>query len=307
VKKISDINNKEIIQKGRNKKRMDWRIELARIPSIIVVVIVHMQLDSEWINGTTMPQNFLLYIAMGVFMFASGFVQGLKNEFNSPGTITKNSYLKYIKKRALRLYIGYYLALGAVFLSRIIAYYVISKPFPYVPTPWTIFLDLTGTWGLFSIGGCGGIWPPGWFICAIFLISLLYPFLRRLNSNNKKYLLLIIGITITIRIIVALTLYNPAYFFPYSWISEFTIGMMIGDWSRRTGGPPIITKNYQKTIIKLGARVWPMYLCHIVPIVWISYLAGIWEFVIIFTIILPLTEVYRRLLNFINRKIKKLY
>jgi len=305
-KSISENKNLDNINITQKTKRMDWRIELIRIPAILAVVIVHMQLESGWINGSTMPQNFILYIAMAMFMYASGFVQGLKNEFSNPGDINKKSYFKYIKKRFLKLYIGYYLAFGTVFLSRLFAYYIINKPFPLIYTPWSLFLDLTGTWGLFTTCGCGGIWPPGWFICAIFMISLIYPFLRRLSSINKIYIYVVMAIAIVMRIILAITLYNPAYFFPFSWITEFSIGMLFGKWSDSTGGPPVVSKRYQKVIIKLGARVWPMYLSHIVPIVWISYLAGFWEFFIIFIIIFPLTELFHRILIIINKKIKKI-
>ncbi|MHA1232320.1 MAG: acyltransferase family protein [Candidatus Helarchaeota archaeon] len=302
----NDINtsNLEANKNIKTKKRMDWRIEFARIPAIIVVVVVHMQLDTGWIESNTMPQNFLLYVAMAVFMFASGFVQGLKDEFNKEGSISKK-YSKYVKKRFIRLYSGYYLALGSVFLSRLFAYYIISRPFPCEFNAWTIFLDLTGTWGVFTQTGCGGIWPPGWFIGAIFIISLLYPFLRRLSSINKMYIYIIMIITVIARIIVAFTLYNPAYFFPLVWLTEFCLGMLIGDWSRRTGGPPEVNKSYQRGIIKLGRRVWPLYLCHIVPIVWMSMYADLWEFIVVFIICLSLTELYHRILNFITPRLVK--
>ncbi|MBD3227642.1 MAG: acyltransferase family protein [Candidatus Lokiarchaeota archaeon] len=275
---------------------MDWRIELARIPPVIIVVIIHMLLDSRWIGSHTSPFNIMLFVSMAVFFYASGFVHGLKKEFDSPETLNKSIYFKFVKKRFLRLYIGYYLALGTVLLSRIIAYYTINQPFPFEFTPLTIFLDLVSGWG-FTLSGCGGVWPPGWFICAIFMISLIYPFLRIIHSINKIYLYLIIIITIIVRIWVAITLYNPAYFFPFAWIAEFSIGMLIGISSKSSGGPPKPTKKYQKRIITIAKRVWPMYICHIVPIVFISYLAPLWEFILIFTTIFPLTEAYYRIIE----------
>ncbi|TFF89163.1 MAG: hypothetical protein EU549_01595 [Promethearchaeota archaeon] len=283
---------------------IDWRIEFIRISAIITVVFIHMLLNSSWIGSFTFPFNLMLFIAMALFFYASGFVHGLKNEFNSPETFNKSLYFKFVKKRYLRLYIGYYIALGTVLLSRIIAYYIISKPFPCEFTPINIFLDLASAWG-FTINGCGGLWPPGWFILAIFMISLLYPFLRRLYSINRKYIYVIMIMTVAIRIYIAFTLLNPAYFFPFVWITEFCIGMMIGISSKSSGGPPKPTKKYHKVIIKIAKRAWPMYICHIVAIVFISYLASIWEFIIIFIVILVLTELYYRLLEFIYKFLKK--
>ena len=298
-----DNDKKEIISQ-KKPVRLDWRVEMARIPSIIAVVIVHILLHSEWIGNTTMPYNLFLYVAMAVFMFSSGYVRGLKKEFNTPGTPNISTYGKFVENRFIRLYIGYFLALGSVFLARVLAYYIIKKPIDV--TPISIILDLTDTWNLFQPVGCGGIWPPGWFICAIFLVSLIYPFLRKLKSINKIYIYIIIGITLFFRILVALSPNpNPAYFFPFSWITEFSIGMMIGEWVNTTGGPPENTRKYQKVIIKLGSRVWAMYLCHIVPIIFISYHAQFWECVIIFIVMFPLTELYYRLLKFIYKKVKK--
>jgi peptidoglycan/LPS O-acetylase OafA/YrhL len=292
------INNKTSLSKNS----LDWRLELARIPPIITVVIVHMLLDSKWIGTDTMPHNFFLFVAMAVFFYVSGFVQGLKKEFTRRGDINKLSYFNYIKKRFIRLYSGYYIALGSVFVSRLIAYYTLNINYPNNPidtfSAWSLFLDLSSLWPLLTTSGCGGIWPPGWFICSMFVLSLLYPFLRRIYSKSRKYIYLIISITTTLRILVALSPYaNPAYFFPLSWLSEFSLGIIIGEWSSSTGDRPPLNKKYQTVIVKLANRVWPMYICHLIPIVWISMYAKFWECLLIFIIIFPLTEVYYRILK----------
>ena len=159
--------------------KMDWRIELARIIAIGIIIIFHILLFTEWVGRAEFHKTWPFVIALGCFFYCSGNVQGLKDEFNKPGSLTIKKYFKYVKNRFLRLYIGYYLGLGGFLIAKLIA----GKPI--IITPWTLFLDLTSLWPLLT-GNAGGIWPEGWFVGALLLVSLIYPFLRRMKKNRPQ-------------------------------------------------------------------------------------------------------------------------
>ncbi|MHA1271698.1 MAG: acyltransferase family protein [Candidatus Helarchaeota archaeon] len=278
----------------------DWRIEAARIPSTITIIFGHMFLYTSYIPQGS-PLGWPIPVAIGVFIYCAGYVNGLKDDFNKPGTLTLSNYAKYVKKRFLRLFSGYYLAFLAVFIARIL-----SGTLPPID-PFNIFLDFTSLWSIFKPGGSGSIWNEGWFVGAIFIISLVYPFIKRLKSINKYYILLVIAITSIIRIFLLIFI-SPiyAYFTPYAWFAEYSVGMIIGEYNSKYKLIPIVKRKFQRLIIKGGDRTWPMYLVHVIPILFMSYLAPVWQFVIAFLVILLLTEVFYWILKYINRVLKRI-
>ncbi|MBD3230486.1 MAG: hypothetical protein GF329_20065 [Candidatus Lokiarchaeota archaeon] len=307
-------------KKKKNKNlKMDWTIELARIPATLTIIFGHMFLYSQWLpSGHWL--GFPIPIAIGIFMYCSGYVNGLKNKFSAPGTLTLSKYGNYVKNRFIRLYIGYYLALTSVFIARLVSGSLVNPDILVNITPWTLFMDLTSTWSVFDPGaviassmGAGSIWSEGWFIGANFLVSLLYPILNRLMSKNRIYIYLIFISFASLRVSIILyailsgnlmfTIY--AYFTWFAWIDVYTLGLILGDKYRITKGIPIVKTKFQRLIVRIGIRTWPMYLTHIIPIVFISKFAAPYEFIIIFLIILPLTELYYRILKKIYTFIKK--
>ena len=165
----------------------DYQIEATRIVAIVYPVIFHMLVETGAFltEGDAFIALQIGAIMMAIFMFDSGFVHGIKEEFESQGSLNKSTYFSYIKKRFLRIYIGFYLAYTAIFITKFISNY------PMTITPFTLFFDLTNTWGLF-FGRAGEIWSEGWFLCAIFWVSFLYPFIRRLLSISAIYAYIII-------------------------------------------------------------------------------------------------------------------
>ncbi|MBD3230487.1 MAG: acyltransferase family protein [Candidatus Lokiarchaeota archaeon] len=289
-------NNKHEVE--RNGRRIllldrDWRIELTRILSIFAIIIIHMLIYSGWIPiGSLLAWP--IVVAVGGFMYSAGFVSGLKNDFNKPDSLTFSSYFTYIKKRFLRLYIGYYIMLIFVFIAR-----VLSNTLPPI-RPFNLFLDLTSLWCLFGPSYNGSIFAEGWFLGCIFIISAFYPFLRRIKSKNLKYMYIIIIFAAILRI--GLLFINPllAYFPPYAWITEYSIGMLFGSRSARNQSVPEIPKNFKLFFAKLGKRTWALYLVHVIPILFISTLAPWWEFFLIFAVIFILLEIFYPFLNTIT-------
>ena len=275
---------------------IDYQIEATKIIAIISIIVYHTLLEAGWFltqaEALTAIKPFTITIA--VLMFDSGFVHGLKEEFESQGSLNKSTYFSYIKKRFLRLYIGYYLAYTAVFITKFIS----SQPMTI--TPYTLFFDLTNTWGIF-LGRTGEIWEVGWFLCALFWLSVLYPFVRRLMSIRMTYVYIIITISFCFIVFFFFAAFHVAYFHPFAWIPEFFGGVLLGRYTALRGTrPKLATTRFQKIIIKMGARTYPVYLAHMVPILLLSYRPPIWEYIIAVIGILILSEAFYRLLKLID-------
>jgi peptidoglycan/LPS O-acetylase OafA/YrhL len=303
------LDNINESNKDNKKIFFDWRVEFARILAMIYIVIIHLIRNANYIEINILsPLYWVLFVAMATFFYISGHVQGLKDDFGEQISLNKSAYLKYVKSRFLRLYPGYYVALLSIFLARFLAFLIVNKPF--MITGWGLFLDLTSLTSVLGVFGKeGAIWPIGWFIFALFFVNLLYPVIRRIISMKKMYIyLLIIGI-IAFRLSFLFYLPYAAYYFPTSWLAEFTIGVMIGRWSASTGGPPKPRKRYQKIIIKAGSRVWPMYLTHMMAIAFVTLGASatLLELVIIFISIIIISEIYYRLLKKTDKLIDRVF
>ncbi|TFF89162.1 MAG: hypothetical protein EU549_01590 [Promethearchaeota archaeon] len=296
-----------IKDKKNSEDFIDWRIELARIPPMVAIIIVHMLLNAEYITPNILsPFDWSLFISLAAFFYISGYVQGLKDEYEEPGSLDKSEYIKHVKDRFLRLYPGYYIALASVFLAQVLAQIFVNKPL--IITPWGLFLDLTSLTPILGIFGTeGAVWPIGWFVFAMFTIHLLYPIIRRLISKNNRNFYIIIALSIIFKIFLAIFIPIAAYFFPLSWLAEFTIGIKIGIWSASEPRNSKPTKKFQKLFIKMGKRIWAVYLIHMAPIAFITTgaSASILECIIIFIAIIILSELFYRLLRKINRLINK--
>lgn len=293
---MNQKNNKIFLKK--------WKVELARILAIYTIIIGHMILYSDWI-----PMGHLwgwpIPVALGVFVYCAGYVQGLQNELDMDTSLNFDKYKKFVAKRFIRLYIGYYIALFSVFIARII-----SGTLPPLD-PFNLFLDLTSLWTVFKPGGIGSIWSEGWFIGAIFILSMIYPFLRRIKSKNRLFIYFIIVLITVIRLSLIFVLgpyYGSiyAYFTPYGWIAEYSIGMLIGIYYAKHKTFQRNRRKYQRVIVMIGNRTWAMYLVHSISLVFISLYAPIWEFLILLIIIMVLTEVYFRVLRTAESRIFKL-
>ena len=293
---------------------MDWRPEAIRIPSIFIVIAGHMLFYTHYlINDARNPLVWLGGLAIGAFMACSGYVHGLKDEFNKPGSLNRATYGKFFKNRFLGLYIGYYLAVIVVLIAKLWAGYTVTfswsgnLTFGVSPnmtiTPLSLFLDLTCTWPLFTLN-LGGLWPEGWFVCALMILSLAYPMFRRLYSMNKYYLYLIMIVTLIIRLIVIIAINaNYAYYFPFAWTAEFSLGIIIGDRIYKKGGASPPHASYQRIIIGIAARVWPLYLFHMAAVVFMPDYAPLKDFLITVLIILVLAEIFHRILTQINKQL----
>ncbi len=301
-----------IAERRMQEAPMDWRPEVMRIPSIFVVVVGHMLFETGYlVNDARNPLVWLGGLAIGVFIACSGYVHGLKDEFNKPGSLNRTIYWKFFKTRFLRLYIGYYLALLVIFIAKLLSGYPVvfstgpltNVTWPMTITPISLVLDLTCMWPLFT-GLYGGIWPAGWFVSVMMILSLAYPFLRRLYSLNKNYLYLIAIVTLIARFYVIICVNaNYAYFFPFAWTAEFSAGIMLGNRVGMKGGPNPPSASYQYMIIKMAARVWPLYLFHMAVIVFMTTYAPSLEFLIATLAVLILAEIFYRILEKINRKV----
>ncbi|MHA2288463.1 MAG: acyltransferase family protein [Promethearchaeota archaeon] len=274
----------------------DYQIEATRIVAIISTVAYHMLVETGVFltEGQTFIALQLASIWMAVLMFDSGFVHGIKEEFESQGSLNKSTYFAYIKKRFLRLYIGFYLAYTAVFIAKFISNY------PMTITPFTLFFDLTNTWGLF-FGRTGEIWGAGWFLGALFCLSVLYPFIRRLLSIRITYVYIIITLSFCFIVFFFFTDNHVAYFHPIAWIPEFFGGVLLGRHTASKGTrPKPATTRFQRIIVKMGARTYPIYLAHMIPIVLLSYRPPIWEYILATIGVLILSETFYRLLKLLE-------
>lgn len=303
-----------ILKKSKKDQYMDWRPEALRVPAIFIIVVGHMLMFTGWLtNDARHPLVWLGGAAIIIFMACAGYVHGLKDEFNTHGSLTVRNYLKFFKGRFLRLYIGYYLALIVVLIAKLNAGYSIhfstTEPLifghsnPILITPTSLVLELSCTWPIFTLN-IGGIWPEGWFICAMMFLSLMYPLLRRIYSINKYYLYFIIVITLIARFITIIFINaNYAFYFPFAWMAEFSLGIIIGANICKKGGVSPPNKSYQRSIISAASRVWPFYLFHMAPVVFMPKLAPIEWFVLMIIPIIGLAEIFHRILTIINKLI----
>lgn len=303
--------------KSHEKKTvMDWRPEGIRVFAIFVVVFGHMLFYSDYlINDVRNPFVWLGGIAIAAFFACSGYVHGLKDEFNKPGSLTPSKYVRFFKGRAFRLYIGYYIALVVVLGAKLMAGYGIvfstTEPLTFLVTdpiritPGSLILDLTCMWP-FATFALGGIFPEAWFICSMLILSLTYPVLRRLYSIRKYSLYLIIIIATIFRVYMIIFVNaDYAYYFPFAWTAEFSVGIIVGDHICRKGGPNPPDKAYKRFMISAAARIWPIYLFHIAVVVFISHHAPFWEFLLITLGVIVLAEGFHRLLSLIYKRGKK--
>lgn len=274
----------------------DYQIEITRIIAIISTVAFHMLVETGGFltEGQTFIALQLASIWIAVLMFDSGFVHGIKDEFEVQGSLNKSTYFTYLKKRFIRLFIGFYLAYFAIFITKFISKY------PMTITPFTLFFDLTNTWGLF-FGRTGEIWGEGWFLGALFWLSVLYPFIRRLYSIKKTFVYIIITFSFCFIVFFFFTNNQVAYFHPIAWIPEFFGGFLLGRYTSLKGTrPKPVTTRFQMIVIKIGARTYPIYLAHMIPIVLLSYRPPIWGYVIVTISIVLLSEAFYRLLKLIE-------
>jgi len=301
------------VQDQQKLKFLDWRPEFVKLFAITIVIIFHIYFyTAHLVSGYTNPLVLLGGIAIGGFMVCSGYVHGLKEEFTQGSPILPRDYGNYLKKRFLRLFIGYYIALLLVFGAKLVAgfsivvsssetlVYGFSNPI-YI-TPQSLALDLSGLWPLLT-GNSGGIWPEGWFISAIMILCMLYPFLRKLYASRKNLFYLLIGLTIGIRIVVVLW-FDPnwAYYFPLAWTAEFSTGIIIGNYVRKINRPQPSLSSYQKIIIQVAARVWPLYLVHIAVVIFLPYTISLWQILLAAGAIILLAEIFFRILRLINTR-----
>ncbi len=91
--------------------------------------------------------------------------------------------------------------------------------------------------------------------------------------------------------------YKFAYFFSFFWTTEFIIGMLFGDNRSKRIGIPVVNGQIKKIIIKMGNRVWPLYLAHMALISILPLFTPWWMCVSLIPFILLLTEGYYHLLN----------
>ena len=300
------------LKRESDNKSFDYRIEAIRIVIMLAVVAAHMYLYTIWLgkrNIVTFLLNNMnlsgLYIflsiafCMGILIFFSGFVYGIRNYFED--SLTKEAYVEHIKKRFLRLYPSYYLALFTVFIAKVIVCY------PMKLTPISIILDLTNIWSLFFISPGGDIWAEGWFIAAVFWLAVIYPFIRRLMENNKKYIYILILFGFSFKIfLIIIGLSGYAYTHPFAWLGEFCWGILYGkNISEKGKSLRLAETKTKKAIIKMGARVLPMYLAHSAVIVFISFRPPFWEYIVAFIFILLLSEIFYRLLDYKDKILKK--
>lgn len=304
---------------GSNKQKkevpLDWRPQAIRIFSIFFVVVGHMLFFTQYLENDAVKEPLVWFggLAIAFFMVCSGYVHGLKDEFNKPGALTGSSYVKFFKSRFFRLYLGYYLAIIIVIVAKLMAGFSMTFSATaglqfgvtrdMILTPTSLILDLTCMWPLVTMN-LGGLWPEGWFISAMIILSLSYPLLRKIHSMNKYYLYLIMIFTTVVRILVIIFINaNYAYYFPFAWTAEFSLGIILGDRVRRGGGPKPPSASYQKVIISLGTRVWPLYLVHMAAVVFMFDYAPVKDFLFTILVFLILTEIFYRILSLINNKL----
>ena len=115
---------------------------------------------------------------------------------------------------------------------------------------------------------------------------------------------MIVAFTIRLIFIFALSFADYAYYFPYAWTAEFSLGIIVGDRIRRGGGLKPPSRKYQNIIISAGSRVWPVYLVHMAAIVFMPVGAPIKDFFLTVLVFLILTEIFYRVLNFLNDKLR---
>ena len=89
----------QIFNKETKKEiKKDWRIELARLISIVIIIIYHIFIFTNWVDINNWFQTWPIVVAIGCFMYCSGNVHGLKKEFNEPGSLSISNYLNFVKK-----------------------------------------------------------------------------------------------------------------------------------------------------------------------------------------------------------------
>ncbi|MHA1271697.1 MAG: hypothetical protein ACTSPY_18045 [Candidatus Helarchaeota archaeon] len=113
-----------------------------------------------------------------------------------------------------------------------------------------------------------------------------------------KTLIYILSIVVVIRLFFIFYLFpRPAYYFPYFLLTEYSIGILIGKNRRKKKGIPSININIKKISVKYGEKVWPLYISHMLPIIFLSKYAPWWQFLILIPFFIILTELFYHLLN----------
>jgi len=270
-------------------------MDLVRIAAVSLVIFGH--LFQKYYNplGNFFGFKNFYYVSIGgvgvtLLIILSGFVL----EYNKAAS---RRYLEFLKKRVLRIYPTYWMAIiialffGAHFSSSIKLFFLDI----------TGFLSFTGmAWRTYAL-------PTGWFIGVIITLYLLYPLFSELIKRNNDRILWLLLFFLVVEVVFRYYLgrYYPTNrsldWFPLARTFEFGIGVYLGSalGAKVKSMNRYIDASLARVILFVSALSFPAYLIHYVFLnLNISSPVG---FLLVFII---LTTTFSYLLFYLDKRIK---
>ncbi len=201
--------------------------------AIMMVLVVDAHAWSS-MSLLTRYMTYNMYI-MPAFVFVSGYFFSIKQEL---------SFVEYAKKKIKSLILPYYIWWGGYAIILLLLKYIFSITIAEV----TLDTLILGPW---KGGGQQVFTSPGWFVCCLFLIQLIYYFFRKITKkfwNEWIALAVLTGITVYTTYYVTNNEINHDFCNVYrvlimTWFYHFGIiyRTYIEDWFKRTSGAVVCT------------------------------------------------------------------
>lgn len=223
---------------GEMEKRRYCFIDIARVIALAFIVYYHAlrTLDSTGIRMLEQIQAFyktknlnIATLAVGLFFMISG--AGLMSSYaNKEAEI---SYLSFLKKRFIKLMIPFYISYVVALGVNLIKYHSFSIIFGEKWKPWRFVFPMFGIDGFLSSIGISAsyIGVGEWFLGALLVSYLIFPFLFKGLSNKRLLTIVIMNVYFALLIVFykRIPLFDriPIYTNPFIKLYEFFIGMLL--------------------------------------------------------------------------------
>jgi peptidoglycan/LPS O-acetylase OafA/YrhL len=179
-------------------------MDILRALAILLIVFSHLPellaFDSNPVISTfkgfaVLFMNFFAALGLALFFFVSGFVI----HRNNANTATRTEVIKFFKKRILRIFPLYWIALGVYFLifgilplkTAFVTYNPLANNLiDYLSTSYSITdiaIYVVGLQGVLA-GLITHPMPGLWFIGVVLVYYLIYPFINIFSLNKRKFI-----------------------------------------------------------------------------------------------------------------------
>jgi peptidoglycan/LPS O-acetylase OafA/YrhL len=205
-------------------------LDVLRVVAILVIVFDHeVDVGSLFPFFRVFP---IWFIGLSLFFFISGYVI----QRNYPLIDSRNKAMDFLKKRALRIYPLYWLALVVYFGLEIVSrgdfFQSVTGYTPLTITPLTIstaVIEIPGAQGLLA----PRFLPEGtlalWFVGVILLYYLVYLFIAAFSCDTKQLALTVLGVFVFF-VILRITLGIIDFRF-FAYYALFVVGVVASKYN----------------------------------------------------------------------------